>query len=240
MMTSNNNATRKSGIFLQGRKMSNAYNNPKKITSRSLISDKINTLFKDRGSINFVELLGEGVGAHHYLKNIDNLSELFLVERLKKNFEYFLLEKYSRFQREFPDVKISPKRVGITKFIKTFPSYSFDVVNLDFCGLFKIDANEYVNNVIPLVHLLSSRSLKDGGLFFVTYKIGGWLPSGWDDQYLLNDSKAIAYYIIKLAEHLNCNVDLVHEYTYSSKDGQVFRGTGSVMLNLGFKLKYLE
>ncbi len=218
--------------------MSNAYDNPRKQESRKLISDSINRHSENVCDVSMVELLGEGIGAQYYLQNVKNLSHIFLVERSKYNSEVFRMGRLGRFKKQYPDTSISLQRASINTFLDASKKETLNVINLDLCGLFKVDANHYINNVLPVYKVFKNKNLTNNGLLFVTYKIGGWLPMGWNVDSVLNKPIDIENYIGCLAFNEKIKLSKIHEFQYSSIEGHRCKNQGSVMLNLGFKVNY--
>lgn len=212
--------------------MSNAYDNPHKQCVRDKITKKINDHFCNK-DISMIELLGSGVGAEYYLKNINNLSEIVLLERDVASFCLFY-SKLTEFRNIFKDKKIALQNTNIKSYLlhcQIFNKY-FDVINFDFCGLFKpFTAVKTRNNVLPVIDAFERKIIEDNGLVFATYKIGGWYPGGWDDSIITNPDTISS--ILKASASKNYDLTEIHRYIYKSQEGK--RGQASDMLSIGFK-----
>jgi hypothetical protein len=215
---------------------SNAYDNPKKRGVRDKISDVINKHFGESSNISMCELLGEGVGLERYLRTIKGILNITVVERNFENYRKFISSsKLTSLRNKYSANTISAIRINIDKLFKK--KRSFDVVNLDFCGIFKKQVvSSTTSNVIPVESMFRCKSLHDNGLVFLTYKIGGWLPMGWDHEDILVSPDDICDEIKQIASKHNYALTEVHRVTYKSHEGG--RGTASDMLSLGFSARY--
>jgi hypothetical protein len=213
---------------------SNAYDNPKKRNVRDKISDVIN--MHGNKEAKMIELLGEGVGLKHYLETINSLSWIIVVERSIENYRKFISSSsLVSLRRKYGENKVFAARVNIDKLFRN-KNYGFDIVNLDFCGIFKKQvAHNTQSNVIPAETMFKMHRLVNNGLVFFTYKIGGWLPMGWGHDDILTSPDDISNEIKSIASKYNYELAEVHREVYMSQEGK--RGEASKMLSLGFQAK---
>lgn len=213
-----------------------AYDNPKKTDSRQLIVDVIEEHLEDQ-QVRMFELLGGGVGAHHYADNLD-VNTMVLVERdsdLYRKFDPFYLGCDSM------RYNCSAQKYFKTKFPKTgLGKQFFNVVNLDFCSWFYDNGKAGCTSRI-IEEMFKSEALCDGGLLFFTFQIDGFNL----DLFKINTGKrvpltpqAISVEIQFLAQKNGYQVvgnDFIFQNVYSSAS----YCRGHQMMNIGFKMEKL-
>lgn len=213
----------------------NAHDNPQKRGVRDKIADVINDNF--RSDFTMIELLGSGVGLELYLRRLGNLSKITVVERCLASYRKFMSgNKLFSFGAKYGPNKISVVRGNINKLFSD-QDVTYDVANLDFCGIFKKTVvHKTMSNVIPVDTLFKKKRIADKGLLFVTYKIDGWYPAGWDQADVVSSPDLISLdiqIIASLNGYSACTE--VHREVYQSQEpGKP--GRASTMLSLGFRV----
>lgn len=215
---------------------SNAHDNPQKRGVRDKISDVINKEFGDR-KLNMIELLGSGVGLELYLRRLPNLQTISVVERNFASYRKFMSSnKLRSLEAKYGLNKIHAIRANIDKLFRT-QGLSYNVVNLDFCGIFKKTVvHNTMSNVIPVETMFKHKCIDHNGILFVTYKIGGWYPAGWEQSDVISNPLEIFYELSDIALANGYIIDEIHREVYKSQEDSK-PGLASTMLSMGLKVQ---
>lgn len=201
----------------------NFADNLKKREARNWLVAMSNYYLKNKKALTMLELLGSGVGAEFYSKNINNLHYIVALEMNKRLFKEYAPPK---------DSNIVPFCYSITKFLANAPDSKFDILNLDFCSFFcdiKMKTKESTGETLRKTFEL--KNFKEGSLIFTTFLLNGVHVklSDYKDE-ILTDPDNIVAAIVKMASEYNVKLKPLDE-NFIYKPGT--RGWNT-MLHTGF------
>lgn len=212
-------------------------NNLLKEKSREQIVVIANDYFKDQKQVNMLDLLGSGVGANYYCKNIKNLYELDLIENNKTKVKSFLKNTEKNFLLSVNDVTFlcglnSLITVGI--FNRDLydhlgkGKHQYDILNLDFCApyYYRENKTKIKSTVEIFIQAFLNKSIKDNGLLFTTLQIRGRAANIIKET--IREKEDISANIISIAEILGYKLEEVFAYAYKSSKA-------TKMLTLGYR-----
>ncbi|MDY0198402.1 MAG: hypothetical protein RBR68_11375 [Tenuifilaceae bacterium] len=228
--------------------MTNADNNKNKEYSREQLAIVANNHFKNKRSILMCDFLGTGIGAEYYLKNINNLNTIHLIENNKAKIKYLLNKPnvikavgYSILSKKHLDYFCFTGNIYKTGIIHDCDmydflnnkNYRFDILNLDFCAPYYYRENKTIvkSTVEILIQSFLNKSIKNGGLLFATFQTSGRCANIIKES--IRNKQDISNNIAEIAKIFNYNIEEIYAYSYKSS-----RATR--MLQLGYKVTSYE
>jgi hypothetical protein len=174
----------------------NFADNLKKREARNWLVAMSNYYLKNREALEMLELLGFGIGAEFYSKNIKNISKIIALEKDKKLFNAYTVPENSN---------IFKYNCSITEFLTSFQDKKFDILNLDFCSFFcdiKMKTRESTGETLREVFNL--KNFKKDSLIFTTFLLNGiHVKLNSYRDVILTDSDNIVAEIVKIASEYN-------------------------------------
>ena len=203
---------------------SNNYaDNLKKREARNWLVAMSNYYLKNREALSMLELLGSGIGAEFYDKNISNIKSIIALEKDKKLFNAYNVPEESN---------ISVYNYGITEFLSANLNRKFDILNLDFCSFFcdvKMKTRESTGETLR--NVFDMKNFKKDSLIFTTFLLNGvHIKLNNYRDVILTDPDNIVAEIVKIASEYDVELKPLDE-TFIYKPGT--RGWNT-MLHTGF------
>lgn len=188
-----------------------------KVGSRETITSVINDHFKNTENLAMLELLGAGVGAEFYSKNINNLSYMFLLESDKSKYLDFIKTKYNNLKKE-NNILYTLLNKDLADFLHFNEDSEplFEIINLDFCAPFyqRENITSRLSTVDLIKNTFRSNLLKDNGLFLTTFQITGRACNIIKET--IRDKNAISESIINIAKENGYIIEEELSYVYKS------------------------
>jgi hypothetical protein len=208
-----------------------AYDNTEKVLCRESIVNTINTLLPN-ADIVMLELLGLGIGANYFAENIPNLKHLVLIEKIRKLYYEWCINKHDAFRSKYNIPNLGVYNCSLERFMssRNFTNYKFNVFDLDLCKYY-YEPDEQPRPLAPY-HLLNkifqNKMIANDGLLFTNFQVAGWGPNMAKSKGItpIIERSAIIDRLCAIGEGHSYDLDLVFDCRYKSTHNNVMHCFG--------------